>query len=33
MPTSPMAWVWLAVFLIAAYFVYTHFVKGLLPGA
>ena len=33
MPTSIVAWLWLAVFLVAAYFVYTHWVKGKLPGA
>jgi hypothetical protein len=32
MPTSSMGWVWLAVFLVAAYFVYSHFIKQYVSG-
>ena len=32
MPKSAMGWVWLAVFIVSAYFVYTHFVKSHVSG-
>lgn len=33
MPSTLMAWVWLILFIVAAYFVWQHWVKPLLPGA
>jgi len=33
MPSSPIAWLWLVAFIVAAWFVYSHWVKGNLPGS
>ncbi len=33
MPSSVVAWLWLIAFIVAAYFVWKHWVQPNLPGA